>query len=349
MSASTETTATQSQSPDGWARRWLSGGSGAIWIATIALLALSPLVAPGSLAAAPVLGMLPFAAVLAIAAAGQTLVVQQRGLDLSVPGMMAFGAVLATGLPQNFGWPVWAGVLAAVLLPGLVGLVNGVLVTRFGIMPLVVTLGMNVILLGTVFALSDGTPAGAAPGLADFASGQSLGVPNALIVAVLVLVLAGFVTGRSIVGHRLTAVGINERAATVLGMRVNRYQTLAYGFAGLAYGTAAVLYAGYVTTPPLFFGDTYLLPTVAAVVLGGTALTGGRASIIASGVAALFLTQLGQLLRALGWTEPTQLVVQAVVLLLVVLLRELVPSVVGSIRRRRSVPPAEVPVPVSAP
>ena len=271
---------------------------------------------------------------LAIAAAGQTLVVQQRGLDLSVPGMMAFGAVLVTGLPQNLGWPLWAAVIAAIVAPGLVGVLNGLLVTRFGVMPLVVTLGMNAILLGTVFAFSDGTPAGAAPGLSDFASGQTVGIPNALIIAVIVLVLAGFVTGQSIVGRKLTAVGVSERAAVVLGVRVNLYQTLAYGFAGAAYGTAAVLYAGYVTTPPLFFGDSYLLPTVAAVVLGGTALTGGRASIIASGVAALFLTQLGQLLRALGWTEPTQLLVQAVVLLAVVLLRVLVPSLSGAVRRR---------------
>jgi ribose transport system permease protein len=324
-------------------KRLLSGGSGAIWIATIALFLVSPIVAPGSLAAAPVLGMLPFAAVLAIAAAGQTLVVQQRGLDLSVPGMMAFGAVLVTGLPQNSGWPLWAAVIAAILLPGLVGVLNGVLVTRFGVMPLVVTLGMNAVLLGTVFALSDGTPAGAAPGLADFASGQSFGIPNSVIIAVLVLVLAGFVTQRSIVGRRLTAVGVSEGAATVLGVRVNLYQTLAYGFAGIAYGTAAVLYSGYVTTPPLFFGDTYLLPTVAAVVLGGTALTGGRASIIASGVAALFLTQLGQLLRAVGWTEPTQLIVQALVLLAVVLLRAIVPTIARSLARRRT---AAVPVPV---
>lgn len=321
--------------PSSLVNRVLSGGSGTIWVATIALFAISPLVAPGSLAAAPVLGMLPFAAVLAIAAAGQTLVVQQRGLDLSVPGMMAFGAVLVTGLPQNMGWPLWAAVIAAVVAPGLVGVVNGLLVTRFGVMPLVVTLGMNAILLGTVFAFSDGTPAGAAPELSDFASGQTLGIPNAVIIAVLVLGLSGFVTQRSIVGRRLTAVGVSEPAAAVLGVRVNLYQSLAYGFAGAAYGTAAVLYAGYVSTPPLFFGDSYLLPTVAAVVLGGTALTGGRASIIASGVAALFLTQLGQLLRALGWTEPTQLVVQAVVLLAVVLLRVLVPVVANPIRQRR--------------
>jgi ribose transport system permease protein len=154
-----------------------------------------------------------------------------------------------------------------------------------------------------------------------------LGVPNALIVAVVVVVLAGFITQRSVIGRRLTAVGVSERAAAALGVRVNVYQMLAYAFAGSLYGIAAVLYTGYVTTPPLFFGDNYLLPTVAAVVLGGTALTGGRAAIASSGVAALFLTQLGQLLRALGWAEPLQLITQAGVLILVVLLREIVPVV----------------------
>jgi ribose transport system permease protein len=317
-------------------KRLLSGGSAAIVVATVLLFALSPLVAPGSLAPAPVLGMLPFAAVLAIAAAGQTLVVQQRGLDLSVPGMMAFGGVLVTGLPQYFGWPLWAAVVAGVALPGLAGLLNGILVTRFGVMPLVITLGMNTVLLGTVFAVSNGTPAGAMPALKSFAGGQSLGIPNALIIAVVVVLVAGFISQRTIVGRRLTAVGVSQPAAGVLGIRVTHYQTVAYALAGVAYGLAAVLYSGYVSTPPLFFGDSYLLPTVAAVVLGGTALTGGRASIVSTAVAALFLTQLGQLLRALGWTEPMQLIMQAVVLLVVVLLRELVPSLARKVAAARA-------------
>lgn len=308
-------------------KRLLSGGSGAIWIATILLFAASPFVANGSLSQAAVLGMLPFAAVLAIAAIGQTLVVQQRGLDLSVPGMMAFGAALVSGLPQWYGWPAWLAIIAAIVFPALAGLLSGIIITRFGVMPLVVTLGMNVILLGTVFAISSGTPAGSPDVLADFAKGRIGLVPNSVIIAIAVVVLAGFIVHRSVVGRRLTAIGVSERAAIVLGVRVTLYQALAYAFAGAAYGVAAILYTGYVTTPPLFYGDSYLLPTVAAVVLGGTALTGGRAALISTGVAALFLTQLGQLLRAVGWPEPMQLVAQAAVLLAVVLLRELVPTI----------------------
>jgi len=318
--------------------RVFSGGSTAIWLATIALLAVSPVLAPGSLAKAPLLSMLPFAAVLAIASAGQTLVVQQRGLDLSVPGMMALGAVLCTNLPQAHGWNLWAAVLAAVVATSLCGAVNGALVTLMGVAPLVATLGMNVVLLGTVFSITDGTPSGAAPALNQFALDRTAGVPNTVLIAVAVLTIAGAVTKRSVVGHRLTAVGVSERTASVIGIRVHAYKIGAYVFAGLCYSAAGVLLAGYTKTPALFLGDSYLLPTVAAVVLGGTALSGGLASVVSTGVAALFLTQLGQLLRTMGWSDAQQLVAQSVVLLALVLARALIPRVLALLRERRRAP-----------
>ena len=308
-----------------WWRRTLSGSGMGIVLATILLFAVSPLIAPGSLGPAPLLSMLPFASVLAIVAVGQTLVVQQRGLDLSVPGMIALAAVLSTGLAQNQGWPIWAAVAAGVVGPGIVGLVNGLLVTVLRVMPLVVTLGMNAVLLGTVFFLANGTPAGAPDALNSFALDRTLGIPNTLLIAVVVVVLAGLVTRRSVIGRRLTYVGVSVPAAAALGVRVTLYQAAAYAFAGLAYGAGGVLLAGYTKTPPLFLGDSYLLPSVAAVVLGGTALTGGMASVVSTGIAALFLTQLGQLLRSVGWQDAPQLIAQSVVLVAVVLLREFVP------------------------
>ncbi len=326
------------------ARRLLTAGPATIVAATVVLFAASPLVAAGSLGSAPLLSMLPFAAVLAIAAAGQTLVVQQRGLDLSVPGMLALGAVLCTALPQQHGWPLGLAVLAGVAGPALAGLVTGGLVTRLGVIPLIATLGMNAVLLGVVFAVADGTPAGAAPALNQFALDRTLGVPNTLLVAVLVVGVTGLVIGRTTAGRRLTAVGVSPRAAEVIGVRVERYQLLAYAGAGACYGIAGVLLAGYTKTPPLFLGDSYLLPTVAAVVLGGTALSGGVASVVASGVAALFLTQLGQLLRALGWSDSRQLMAQAAVLLLVVLGRVVVPRVAEAWRRRAEDRAVVVPV-----
>lgn len=315
--------------------RLLSGRYTAIWIATVALFAISPLIAPGSLGSAPLLSMLPFAAVLAIASVGQTLVVQQRGLDLSVPGMLALGAVLVTKLPQSYGWDVVPAVIVGLAVPLLFGLINGVIVVVFKVMPLVVTLGMNSVLLGVVFMISGGTPASAPTQLYQFTLDRTFGIPNTLLIAIVVIIIAGFIAGRTVIGRRLTEVGVSEPTARVVGTPVVSYQVLAYGVAGAFYGAAGILLASYTKTPPLFLGDSYLLPTVAAVVLGGTALTGGLASIVASGVAALFLTQLGQLFRAVGWSDAWQLIAQAVVLMLVVLIRELVPMIKRSMTERR--------------
>jgi len=306
-------------------RRILSGSWVPVVVITIVLFAVSPIVAPGSMGRASLLSMLPFAAVLAMAAAGQTLVVQQRGLDLSVPGMMALGAVLTTGLAQIEHWPWAAALLVGIIGPAFFGLLNGILITYFRVMSLVVTLGMNSVLLGIVLAFSNGTPPSASTALNSLAFDQTLGIPNTVLFAIVIVVVVGLLTRESVIGHRLTAVGVSERAAGVLGFRVHLNQNLAYVLAGACYGIAGALLAGYTRTPQLFLGDHYLLPTVAAVVLGGTALTGGLASVVSSGVAALFLTQLEQLLRSLGWADSLQYIVEAVVLIVVVLLRILGP------------------------
>lgn len=314
-----------------WTRS-LSGSWIPVTVITVILFAASAVVAPASVGTASLLSMLPFAAVLAIASAGQTLVVQQRGLDLSVPGMMALGAVLTTGLVQLDHWPWVLALIAGVVGPALFGLVNGIFITYFRVMSLVVTLGMNSVLLGIVLAFAHGTPPSANNRVNALAFDQTFGIPNTVIFAVVIVILVGLLTRQSIIGHRLTAVGVSERAAKALGIRVNLNRNLAYAMAGACYGIAGALLAGYTQTPQLFLGDQYLLPSVAAVVLGGTALTGGVASVISSGIAALFLTQLEQLLQSLGWATSQQLIAEAAVLIAVVLLRVLVPAI-G--RRRR--------------
>jgi ribose transport system permease protein len=268
--------------------------------------------------------MLPFAAVLALASAGQTLVVQQRGLDLSVPGSMALGAVLVTKLPENnpSSWPT--AVLAALAATASAGALTGLVVTRLGITPFVATLALNAALLGVVLKASGGTPAGAADELSRLALAKTLGVPDTVIVAVVLIGCTAFALKRVHVGHRLAAAGVSPAAARAMGIPVERYQIWAYGIAGLFYGAAGVLLAGYIKTPPVFIGDGYLLPTVASVVLGGTALTGGVASVVASGVAALFFTQLNQLLLARGLPTSTQLIAQSAILVAVVVVREVV-------------------------
>jgi ribose transport system permease protein len=261
------------------------------------------------------LGMLPFAAILAIASIGQTLVIQQRGLDLSIPGMISLSVLLVTKIPdgQDGGLPM--AVLAVLVAGVLAGLISGIAVTRFGITPLIATLGVNALLIGAVVQVSGGAATDSAtPGLDAFAIGRTLGVPNTVLVAIVLLVAVAFVVRATIVGRRFVAVGANPPAARVAGIDVARYQVATYIASCVFAGVAGIVLAGYLHTPGHLAGDRYLLPTIAAVVLGGTSLTGGNGSVIATGVGALFLVQLQQVVLGMGAPSSIQLIIQGLII-----------------------------------
>ena len=281
-----------------------------IWWATVLLFALSPAIAPGSLAGSALLSMLPFAAILAIAAIGQTLVIQQAGLDLSVPGMICLSAVIVTKYPNGDNGKLLVGILIVLGASVAVGLLNGLAVGLLGITPLVATLGMNAVLLGFVQSESGGFPTGATDNLNQFALEKTGGIPNTLWLAVGGLIVTTVILRKALIGRRFEAVGANPRTARACGISVARYQLGAYVMASVCYGVAGILLAGFLKTPGIFVGNDYLLPSVAAVVLGGTALSGGVGSVFASAIGALFLTQLGQLVLSMGAETSVQYLIQ---------------------------------------
>jgi ribose transport system permease protein len=287
------------------------GRFSAIWIATVILFAVSPLIAPGSLSRTALISMLPFAAILAIVAIGQTLVVQQRGLDLSVPGMVSLAALIVTRYPNLDESLIIPGIAWTIGVCALFGLVNGLLVSFLNITPLVATLAVNAFLLGFVQWYSGGFPTGAVDSLNGWAIRSLFGIPNTVVAAIIIIVLVTVVMKASIVGRRFEAVGANPAAARTSGIRVRPYVLGSYVMAGVFYAIAGIILAAFLKTPGVFLGETYLLPSVAAVVLGGTALTGGVGSVVASAVAALFLTQLGQLVLSIGAPTSVQLLIQS--------------------------------------
>jgi ribose transport system permease protein len=294
----------------------------AIWVATALLFAISPLLASNSLTSGALLSMLPFAALLAIAAIGQTLVIQQRGLDLTVPGMILLSTVILTlhAGGSNSGVPV---ALALVLLACVVsGLISGIAITQFGITPLVATLGVNALLFGTVYQLNSGqATASSPPGLASFAASKTAGIPNTAVIAVIAVVVLAILIRATVPGRRFVAVGASPAAARAAGIRVNAYVITTYIVASITYGAAGILISGYLITPGLDAGSTYLLPTIAAVVLGGTSLVGGTGSVVATAVGALFLTQLQQVLTANGAAISVEFIIQGSIIALGMLLR----------------------------
>ncbi|MFJ5956478.1 ABC transporter permease [Paenarthrobacter sp. NPDC092416] len=285
-----------------------------ILIATVALFLLSWAIAPGSVSRSSIDSLLPFAAILAITAIGQTLVVMLKGIDLSVPGMMTMGALVSTQFAAKNSDNVALALVVVAVIAVVVGLINGLVIAVFSVTPLVATLAMNALLLGAALAYSGGTPTRAPQSVSDFALDKTLGVSNTVWLSVLLVVVVALATKRTVWGRRLVAVGANESAARIAGVRVITLKVSGYVAAALCYSGAGVLLAGYISTPNTNVGNQYLLPAIAAVVVGGTALNGGRGKILGTAIGALFLSQLTQLVLSLGAPSSTQLLIQAAVI-----------------------------------
>ena len=295
-------------------RSLLSRGLTTVIVATVGLLAASLLFAPTSLDRGTLLTMLPFASALAIASLGQTLVVMQGGIDLSVAGGLSLYVVIVTKYPAGDDGRLWPAIAIAFAAAILTGSVNGFLIGRMRLNPIVATLGTNALLYGAVLWYTAGIPTTTTARLARVGGGLWLGIPAPVYFAVVATIAVTAVVKLMPMGRRFEGIGANETAAMTAGLRVRRHQAGAYVWAQVLYCLAAVMHAGIVNQPTAYEGDNYLLPTVAAVVLGGTSLLGGRGNLVATSIAALFLSQLDQFVLALGVKYATRTLVQAAAL-----------------------------------
>jgi ribose transport system permease protein len=302
-----------------------------IWGGLVILFLVCTVVAPGVIRPAALSSLLPFAAILAITAVGMTVVIQQRGLDMSLPGTMTIAGLLFAKIGFMTGSTLLAVPLTLLIAVG-IGIVNGLLVAKVNITPIVVTLATNAILMGAVRAVSGGSPMTAPAELAEFSHSKLFGVPMTLLLALLFIIVISIVTKRSIAGRRFVAVGQNPAAATAAGIPILRYQVATYAVAALCFAVAGMLFTGFIGSASQTAGNDYLLPAIAAVVVGGTPFSGGRGSVIASGVAALFMALLGQMVLALGADTSVQLLVQALAIVVAVTVRH-VPDLIRYLRR----------------
>ncbi|WP_231616448.1 MULTISPECIES: ABC transporter permease [Burkholderia] len=293
-----------------------------IWIGLVLLFAISAMVAPGTMTRGSILAMLPFAGILAIVATGQTLVIQQRGLDMSAIGMVSLAGVLMARTGFAFDSIILAAIFT-VCVGVVVGMLNGALVSRLAITPLVATLAVNALLIGAVRSLTGNVPVNVPPVMQTISHAQFLGMPANVLFAVVFVATAWVITRKTAIGRRFVAVGVNPRAADAAGVRVLKYQIGAYVASAVCFSAAGMLLAGFIGSASQSSGNDYLMPAIAAVVVGGTPFTGGRGSVIASAVAALFMAQLGQMVLALGAGTSVQLLVQACAILLATTVRYL--------------------------
>jgi ribose transport system permease protein len=290
----------------------------AIWLAMFGLIVFGAIVAPRSLLPSTFLAIIPLAAFLAIAAIGETLVLMARGIDLSIPAVITLSSTVVLGFSGGHDEAILYAVCGALLFATLIGLINGILVAVFELNALIVTLAVGAITTGATLWYRDSLPqeARVPPGMAAWGDARFLSINYAVWVVAALAVLLDVVLRKTTIGRRFSAVGANPRAAWIAGVPIAAYQTAAFATAAFLYGVAGILVSAFIRNPTLKVGEPYLLAPIAAAVLGGTALSGGIGSMLAVAGAALFLTQLGQMLQMLGLSSALQFVIEGLAIAL---------------------------------
>ena len=278
---------------------------------------------PGFGSLAQIKAILLISSFLMLVAFGQQMVILIGGLDLSVASMMTLGGILAFSWIGGSGTALIWGVPLILAITAALGACSGIGISLLGIPPFIMTLAAGIILYGATLGFTQGTPQGMpSPYLSALFSMTPAGVPMLYLMAA--ATLAGwFIQDRTSFGRRLYALGTSPTAAYVVGLPVRRLTIATYAISGASAGLAGILMTGYVSGVTLMMGQGYLLPSVAAVVIGGTSIVGGRGIYPGAVAGAILLTTLSTIVSSLGVAEGWRTIIYgAVIFIALVLLKE---------------------------
>jgi ribose/xylose/arabinose/galactoside ABC-type transport system permease subunit len=311
-----------------------------IWLAGGILFLVCRIVAPETLSASSWSSLLPIGSVVAVVALGQMLVIMMGGIDLSMAGAISLLANVLVGVSGGSNdRMVWAFVVVF-FWAVVIGLVNGLLVAFVELNPLIVTLSTGLVLLGITaqYRIGIANNSKVPETLSSVVFERFLGLSKTFWFVLALTVLISLILRATAAGRRFQAVGANRRGAWMAGIRVRSHVVFAYVAAACAAGLAGILIGGILVSPGVDPGAAYLLGPVAAVVLGGAALSGGLASPMSTWAAAFFITILNQMLKVLGLSNASQYVVfGSAIILGMVISGDRIADIVGRLLLRPSV------------
>ncbi|WP_206601891.1 ABC transporter permease [Oceaniglobus indicus] len=263
---------------------------------------------------------------LVFCAFGQGLVILVRGLDLSIASVITVGGVLSAALMDGSNAGLFYVIPAILLACALIGVVNGIGVTVFNVPPFIMTMAVGIIVYSLCLGFTGGTPRGfPAPVLNDFMGSRFIGIPAPVWLLIAFAAMGTLVQSFSPFGRKLTAVGNNPEAAYVAGLPSRRLTVSVYAISAACAGFTGILLASYANGATLRMGDDYLLPSIAAVVVGGSSILGGKGTFLGTVGGAMLLTTLATILSALGIGQGWKTIMEgAVILLALILLRDTV-------------------------
>lgn len=310
---------------------------GRAFIALIVLIIIFALLSDSFLTFNNLLTMTKHVAYNAILALGMLFVILKGGIDLSVGSTVGLSGVVAGVLLQ--GWqldilgvvvypPVWVVVLCSLAVGMLVGYVNGVLVTKFNVAPFIATLGMLYVARGIALLISNGSTyprLGGEESLGNtgfglIGGGRLLGVPTAIWIMVVFALVAAFVLTRTPFGRWVYATGGNERAAELSGVPVRKVKLRVYVISGFCAATTGLIISSELTSAAPQLGESFELNAIAAVVIGGAALTGGRGNVRGVLIGAFVIGFLSDGLVIVGVSTFWQITIKGAVIILAVML-----------------------------
>jgi ribose transport system permease protein len=293
----------------------------------ILLMAFFSLTSPAFMQIENLLGILQSTAVNGVLAIASTFVIITAGIDLSVGTLMTFCAVMAGVFLTNWQLPLWTGVLAAIGTGAASGMLSGTFVAKLKLPPFIATLGMMLVNKGLALVVAGDKPIyfNDTESFSLISQGSlvgyilpSLPIPNSVLILFLLAVAASVILSRTALGRYTFALGSNEEAVRLSGVNVDRWKITIYALAGAFCGIGGLLIASRLNSAQPALGQGYELEAIAAVVIGGTSLSGGTGTILGTIIGAFIMSVLTNGLRILSVAQEWQIVVTGVIILLAV-------------------------------
>jgi len=293
----------------------------------VAILVFFSLASPNFLQKDNIFGILQSTSVNGVLAVGCTFVIISAGIDLSVGTLMTFTAVMCGVVLTNWGMPLILGVVAAIFFGAFTGMVSGLVIAKMKVPPFIATLGMMLLLKGLALVIANDKPIyfNDTPNFSMISIDSLLGaivpwldIPNGVLILFIVAILAAIVLNKTLLGRYVFALGSNEEAARLSGVNVDFWKVVIYSLNGAICGVAGLLIASRLNSAQPALGQGYELDAIAAVVIGGTSLSGGRGTVLGTIIGSFIISTLTNGLRIMSVAQEWQLVVTGLIIIIAV-------------------------------
>ena len=294
---------------------------GGVYLALLIVMLAAGLISPRFLSSDNLINVLRQASALGIVAIGQSICMIGGGFDLSVTAIMQLTTVLMAELSVGRDERLLTTVVVCLAMGILIGLVNGVIITKRHAPSFMVTLAMSVIVTGGRLLYTGGTPSGLLPdGLRPLSQGEVLGMPVSVVLCFGLTLIGWLVLRRTVFGRELYALGSNPEAARLSGVRVHRIGTLTFVLSGLLAAFAGLVLAAYVGYADPWLGGGYDLDSIAAAAIGGVSLAGGKGNLWGALAGVLLIRMLMNFVLVVHLPVESQYVVRGTIIILAVAL-----------------------------